>query len=135
MLADVTAVIDAARHRAARSVNAIMTATYWAIGRRIVEHEQQGSPRAEYGEETIARLSRDLPARYGRGFRRANLFQMKAVYLAYREILQTASGELGRDDALQKVQTLSGLFLAAEKCRLRQQIAASLKCAAKHQSP
>jgi len=50
----VTATIDAARHRAAGSVNAIMTATHWAVGRRIEEHGQQGSARAQYGEETIA---------------------------------------------------------------------------------
>jgi len=107
VLADVTAMIDAARHRAARSVNAIMTATYWAIGRRIVEHEQQGASRAGYAEETIARLSRDLRARYGRGFGPVNLAQMKAVYLSHRDILQTASGQSGRGDAPPKFQTLS----------------------------
>ena len=48
MLSDLVAMIDAGRTAAVRSVNAIMTATYWAIGRRIVEHEQHGAPRASY---------------------------------------------------------------------------------------
>jgi hypothetical protein len=50
------------------TINSIMTATYWAIGRRIVEEGLGGRARAEYGEELIARLSRDLTARFGKGF-------------------------------------------------------------------
>jgi DUF1016 N-terminal domain len=76
VLADVVGLVDAARHAAVRSTNAVMTATYWAIGRRIVEHEQHGAERASYGEELIVRLSGDLQSRFGRGFGRANLFQM-----------------------------------------------------------
>jgi predicted nuclease of restriction endonuclease-like (RecB) superfamily len=106
VLADVVGLVDAARHAAVRSVNAVMTATYWAIGRRIVEHEQHGAERAGYGEELIVRLSGDLQSRFGRGFGRANLFQMRSFYLAYREILQTAPGE--STATIQKVQTLSG---------------------------
>jgi predicted nuclease of restriction endonuclease-like (RecB) superfamily len=107
VLADVVGLIDAARHAAVRSTNAIMTATYWAIGRRIVEHEQHGAKRAAYGEELIVRLSGDLHSRFGRGFGRANLFQTRSFYLAYRDILQTASGESA--PAFRKVQAVSGL--------------------------
>jgi DUF1016 N-terminal domain len=74
-------------------MNAFITATYWAVGRRIVEEEQHGEARAGYGEELIERLSRDLTARVGRGFGRRNLSQMRAFYLAYREIPQTASAQ------------------------------------------
>jgi hypothetical protein len=49
VLADVVDLVDAARRGADRSVNAIMTATYWAIGRRIVEQEQRGAAKAGYG--------------------------------------------------------------------------------------
>lgn len=94
-LADVVDMIESARRAAARSVNSIMTATYWAIGRRIVEHEQHGARRAGYGEELLKRLSEDLTTRFGRGFGRANLFQMKAFFLAYRGIVQTLSGQSG----------------------------------------
>ena len=58
-LADVACLIEGARRAAARSVNAVMAKTYWLVGRRIVEQEQQGSPRAGYGEQLLKRLSRD----------------------------------------------------------------------------
>lgn len=109
VLADVASLIDAGRRASVRTSNAIMTATYWSVGRRIVEEEQHGAMRAEYGEELIRRLSADLQARFGRGYGRANLFQMKAFYLGHREILQTASGK-SAGSAAKKVQTASGLF-------------------------
>jgi predicted nuclease of restriction endonuclease-like (RecB) superfamily len=112
VLADVVRLVDAARRGAARSVNTIMTATYWSIGRRIVEQEQRGAERAAYGETLIVRLSRDLQARFGRGFGRANLFQMRGFYLAYREILQIPSGEMAPSG---KVQTPSGLFAGRDE--------------------
>ena len=108
VLADVVRLVDEARRGAARSVNAIMTATYWAIGRRIVEQEQHGAVRAGYGEELIVRLSKDLQSRFGRGFGRANLFQMRAFYLAYRAIFQTMSGESLPAAVPEKIQTVSG---------------------------
>ena len=108
VLADVVGLVEAARHASARTVNALITATYWGIGRRIVEQEQHGATRAGYGEELIVRLSGDLQSRFGRGFGRANLFQMRAFYVAYREILQIASGELAPAATSEKVQTTSG---------------------------
>lgn len=63
-------VLDAASHAAARSVNALMTASYWEIGSRIVEAEQRGKQRAGYGEQLIERLSADLTAQFRRGFSR-----------------------------------------------------------------
>ena len=56
--------LASARSASARAVNAVMTATYWEIGRRIVEHEQGGEERAAYGEELLKHLSRDLKARF-----------------------------------------------------------------------
>ena len=67
---DVAGVIDAARRSAARSVNAVMTAAYWFIGRYIVEFEQSGEERAEYRAALIERLAADLTKRFGRGFSR-----------------------------------------------------------------
>lgn len=81
--ADIVALLETARRAAARSVNAVMTATYWAVGQRIVEGEQGGQERAAYGEALIVRLSGDLTARFGRGFSRQNLQQMRAFYLAW----------------------------------------------------
>jgi predicted nuclease of restriction endonuclease-like (RecB) superfamily len=93
LLADVAYVIEAARHAAARSVNAVMTSTYWLIGRRIVEQEQQGAVRAGYGDELLKRLARDLSKRFGRGFSERNLEQMRAFYLGWPNS-QTASANL-----------------------------------------
>jgi predicted nuclease of restriction endonuclease-like (RecB) superfamily len=106
ILADVVGLVDAARHAAVRSTNAVMAATYWAIGRRIVEHEQHGAERAGYGEELILRLSSDLQSRFGRGFGRANLFQMRSFYLAYRNILRMPPRQSA--PGFRKIQTVSG---------------------------
>ncbi|VWB77093.1 hypothetical protein BLA14095_03542 [Burkholderia lata] len=84
--------LEAARHAAARKVNALMTASYWEIGRRIVEAEQQGKRRAGYGEQLIERLANDLTGRFGRGFSRQNLQQMRSFFLIW-PIRQTVSGE------------------------------------------
>lgn len=83
-----------------------MTASYWEIGRRIVEFEQGGRDRATYGEALVERLAFDLSQRFGRGFSRQNLWQMRAFHLAWptNHILQTVSGE---STPPQKVQTLS----------------------------
>jgi len=105
LIGGIAELLEAARRTAARTVNALITATYWEIGRRIVEFEQGGEKRAEYGEALLQRLAQDLTARFGRGFRRSNLFQIRAFYLAYREIVQTPSGQFTADE---KVQTLSG---------------------------
>ena len=68
LLGEVVVLLESARRTAARAVNAVMTATYWEIGRRIVEVEQRGSPQAEYGDVLMKRLAADLTARFGRGF-------------------------------------------------------------------
>lgn len=98
-------IVDVARGSAVRSVNAIMTATYWLIGQHIVEFEQSGKKRAHYGEAIVEDLAEDLSARFGRGFSVRNIWQMRAFFLSWpipkmanREledqlILQTASGE------------------------------------------
>ena len=94
VLTEVVSLLEAARRAGARSVNAVMTATYWQIGRRLVEVEQEGQNKADYGERLIERLSQDLTLRFGRGFGRRNLFQMRAFYLAYAQKVQTVSAQL-----------------------------------------
>lgn len=119
---DIVALLESARRAAARSVNALMTASYWEIGRRIVEFEQGGQERAEYGEALLLRLATDLSARFGSGFSRRNLQQMRLFYLAWPpekiwqtpsaksptpQILQTPSGESSREGTLQTVSEQS----------------------------
>jgi len=96
MLSRVVDLIDDARRASARTVNAIMTATYWLIGQHIVEFEQQGKSRAEYGEELLKRLATDLTTRCGRGFQVDNLQRMRLFYAAYpsEEIHATLSRKL-----------------------------------------
>lgn len=105
MLSRVIGLIDEARRTSARTVNAIMTATYWLIGRHIVEFEQQGKSKAKYGEEIIDQLASDLTDRFGRGLTRSNLFNMRAFYLANVGIVQTLSGQ---SLSAGKIQTPSG---------------------------
>ena len=110
LLQGVVYLLEEARRSAARSVNAIVTATYWEVGHRIVEHEQQGKRRAGYGEALIETLAADLTARFRRGFSQTNLKQMREFYLAW-PIRQTVSDESEtgrlRGVAPEKRQTLS----------------------------
>jgi hypothetical protein len=85
-------IFNAARVSAARNVNALMTASYWEIGRRIVEVKQKGKRRAGYGEQLISRLSSDLGRQYGLGFSSLNLEQMRQFYLTL-SIPQTRSAQ------------------------------------------
>lgn len=112
----IVALLDAARQAAARSVNALMTASYWEIGRRIVEAEQKGRRRAGYGEQLLERLSADLTARFGRGFGVNNLESMRRFFLAYPEpkISQTPSGKLENQAPCDKSQTAPGIFSLSE---------------------
>ncbi len=69
--------------RAHQAVNSELTATYWQIGHDIVEFEQGGNVRAEYGKALLTRLSRDLTLRHGRGFSRSNVIRIRQFYLIY----------------------------------------------------
>lgn len=111
-LMGVAEILESARQATARSVNAIMTATYWEIGRRIVEFEQEGKKRAAYGEVLLERLSADLGKRFGRGFSRQNLQQMRQFYICFppEAICQTMSGELTSTINAGICQTTSGEF-------------------------
>lgn len=71
------------RQRAVRAVNTLITETYWQIGHDIVEYEQGGKVKAEYGQALLTRLSRDLTRLHGRGFSRSNLVYMRLFYLRY----------------------------------------------------
>jgi len=95
LLKDVSTLLEAGRKGAARSVNTIMAVTYWHVGKRIVEHEQGGRKRAEYGKAVLKQLSTDLVSRFGRGFSERNLLLMRAFYQEW-SIPQTLSAELTR---------------------------------------
>lgn len=75
--------IEAARQNAIKAINTQLVKANWEIGRHIVEFEQHGQERAEYGSELLTRLSKDLRQRYGKGFGRRNILDMRRFYLAY----------------------------------------------------
>ena len=115
LLDGVSDLLEAARRASARTVNAFMTATYWEVGRRIVEFEQGGAKRAVYGEQILKRLASDLTARLGRGFSVQNIENMRLFYgvCGTKEISQTLSGKstltLSVSSSTKKSQTLSGI--------------------------
>ncbi len=73
-----------------------------------MEYEQGGRGKADYGKKLIDRLAIDLTKKFGRGFGRSNLFQMRSFYLAYAAIVQTPSGISTSVNHNQIRQTLSG---------------------------
>ncbi len=75
--------LDAARRQIARTANSTIVETYWQISKYIVEYEQEGKSRAEYGKGVIQSLSKRLMAEYGGGFTATNLKVMKQFYLSY----------------------------------------------------
>jgi predicted nuclease of restriction endonuclease-like (RecB) superfamily len=127
ILAEVVDLLETARRTSARAVNAIIATTYWQIGRRIVESEQAGSLRAEYGAKLLQRLSSDLTDRFGRGFSVDNLELMRRFYAAYPPavISETASRKLGsnKSETTSRI-SVPGIFQTE-----------SGKSAASHQAP
>jgi predicted nuclease of restriction endonuclease-like (RecB) superfamily len=112
----IASLLDESRRQAARSVNAILTATYWEIGRRIVEFVQAGEARAGYGSEVLEKLSRDLTKKFGRGFAADNLERMRGFYLGWppSQISATVSRKFG---SIEIFQTASGIFEPVKNCQ------------------
>ena len=83
LLEKISTTFATGQRRVAQAVNSGIVKTYWEIGRHVVEFEQGGNVRAEYGEGLLRRLSRDLRARHGKGFSHSNLIYMRLFYLRY----------------------------------------------------
>ena len=82
-LSDAVAIVEKGRQTAYASVNQAMIATYWQLGKHIVEHEQGGAERAEYGRELIAKLAVELTAKFGKGYTARNLRNFRQFYLFF----------------------------------------------------
>ena len=85
--------IQSARRQVVTQVNTTLLATYWNVGRLIVEDEQKSEHRAEYGKQVLKELSKRLTKEFGKGFSRSNLQWMRILYLKY-PICQTLSNKL-----------------------------------------
>lgn len=93
IVAEIKTVLESARRTVARQVNNELLSTYWNIGRIISEYEQTVPERADYGKQTLKELAKVLTAEFGKGFSRANLYNMRQFYMTYEKI-QTVSGQL-----------------------------------------
>lgn len=93
LLANIGVVIATARQEAIKAINTQLVKSNWEIGRHIIEFEQHGNERAEYGSDLLVRLSKDLKLKYGRGFGRRNILDMRRFYLAFPK-WQTVSAKL-----------------------------------------
>jgi predicted nuclease of restriction endonuclease-like (RecB) superfamily len=83
LLSSVRQIIETAREKVYRSSNTILLETYWQIGRLIVEDEQKGANRAQYGKATLKHLSQALTLEFGKGFDESNLRNIRQFYLAF----------------------------------------------------
>ncbi|MDN5278567.1 MAG: hypothetical protein PWR01_2532 [Clostridiales bacterium] len=114
LFSDVRLIISQARLVAAKSINSLQTLSCFLIGRRIIEEEQKGKKRAEYGKETIHKLANELKKEFGRGYSQRNLEMMRKFFLCYEErfsIPQTLSAESDLENSLARIsQTLSAKF-------------------------
>ena len=90
---DIKLIITEARTQAYQSINLAMVYAYWRIGKRIVDEDQNGKIKAEYGKKVIKKLSTQLKKEFGRGFSVDNLENMRKFYLAY-PISETVSRKL-----------------------------------------
>ena len=73
--------LEKARQKAFSQVNTILVETYWKIGEYIVEFEQKGNIKSEYGSNLIDYLAKDLKQKYGRGFSRSNLYLFRQFFI------------------------------------------------------
>lgn len=89
----IASIIEQSKQKIALTVNVEMVRCYWEIGKEIVEEEQNGIERAEYGKAIIENLSKNLINSFGKGYSQRNLFNMRKFYLTYPK-LQTVSAKL-----------------------------------------
>ncbi|MCK5061663.1 DUF1016 family protein [Candidatus Parcubacteria bacterium] len=93
LIQDIGLILKQGKRQAYQAVNNILVKTYWEVGKRIVEFEQDGKITAEYGTELLDKLAQDLKSQFGKGFSRRNVLDMRRFYVAYPK-WQTVSAEL-----------------------------------------
>jgi predicted nuclease of restriction endonuclease-like (RecB) superfamily len=95
-LHEIKLILETARGKAYQAINSSMVEAYWEIGKRIVLEEQNGKERANYGEQVLKELSKNLTAEFGKGFSYANLRNFRQFYLTYpdQEICYTVCSKL-----------------------------------------
>ena len=82
---EIKKILKNARQKAYTAVNSVMVEAYWEIGRRIVEEEQNGKERAEYGKEILQNLSKELTEEFGKGYSYRTLREIRQFYLMFSD--------------------------------------------------
>jgi len=90
---EIKEIMESARNQVANNANRIMIETYWRVGQSIVEHEQDGELKAQYGKKILSELSKRLGLELGKGYSRSNLYNMRGFYESYPNF-PDASGKL-----------------------------------------
>lgn len=93
-LLEMKRIVTKARQKAYSTINSAMVEAYWQMGKRIVEQEQQGKDRADYGSQLLKLLSKELTEEFGKGFSVNSLYYFRQFYLAFPEIFPTMWGVL-----------------------------------------
>lgn len=91
---DIKQIVAQARQKTYTAINSAMVDAYWQMGKRIVEQEQQGKDRANYGSQLLKSLSKELTTEFGKGFSANSLYYFRQFYLAFPEKLPTLWGIL-----------------------------------------
>lgn len=86
---EIKQIVTLARQKAYTAINSAMVEAYWQLGKRIVEQEQQGKDRADYGSQLLKSLSKELTAEFGKGFSVPSLYNYRSFYLTFPEIFST----------------------------------------------
>lgn len=92
LIGQISTLLQDARNQVVKQINSTIVQTYWSIGRYIVEYEQRGEERAEYGTELIKRISQDLTEKIWRGYSERNLRRIKQFYLTFPD----SANDVGR---------------------------------------
>lgn len=95
-IVEIKYILREARQRAYSSINTIMVEAYWNIGKRIIEEEQNGKERAEYGKEIIKNIAEELTKEFGKGFSKRTIWEIRQFFLTFPEweIVRTLSAQL-----------------------------------------
>lgn len=95
-LIEIKNIVTQARRQAYSAINSAMVEAYWNIGRRIVEEEQNGADRAEYGKQIIETISKELTKEFGKGFGPRTIWNIRQFYIYFpdKQIMKTLFSQL-----------------------------------------
>ena len=82
----ISSIIEQSKQKIVSTINTEMVCCYWEIGKEIIEEEQKGSERAEYGKAIIENLSKNLITTFGKGYSQRNLWSFRQFYLTYQKV-------------------------------------------------